>query len=117
MQLGEPRKAEETRQQLYENLNLSNGLGNETRIGDIMTKTGVKDTFQLHFIEWMQETYKKVGAAERKKALDESWKELQELRGTYGSMINPVWRFKGVFYRSSLLARGLTLTFAGPGAH
>ena len=80
MQLGEPRKAEETRQQLYENLNLSNGLGNETRIGDIMTKTGVKDTFQLHFIEWMQETYKKVGAAERKKALDESWKELQELQ-------------------------------------
>lgn len=54
------------------------------------TQSGVKDTFQLHFLDKLWNSYKKVrGVHKKQEALDAMIEDLPEI------IMSPVWRIKG----------------------
>jgi hypothetical protein len=65
-------------------------IGNQTRIKDLKTSTGIKDTYLDFFLDRMFTSYKKKrGITEKKKALDELVASLPEC------ILSPVWRING----------------------
>lgn len=66
------------------------GVGNQTKIKDLKTSTGTKDTYLEHFIEKLAGLYKnKKGAAAKKSALDAQSARMPT------NVLSPVWRIKG----------------------
>ncbi|PBK63272.1 hypothetical protein ARMSODRAFT_1024021 [Armillaria solidipes] len=66
-------------------------IGTETKLKTMWTESGVKDTYQLHFLQHLQNSFKKKrGAMNRQKALDEEIAALPE------NTSSPVWRIKGL---------------------
>jgi hypothetical protein len=69
-------------------------LGTQTKIKKMRTVSGLKDTFQLHFIEKLFSSYKnKCGLDARQAALDAQIAMLPTARTKLES---PVWRIKGM---------------------
>lgn len=65
-------------------------LDTKTKVQQMRTNTGVKDTYQLHFLERLFDSYKsKRGTANKQAALDAEINELPS------NITSPVWRIKG----------------------
>lgn len=65
-------------------------LHSKTRIGQMRTHTGIKDTFQLHFLDKLFDSHKnRRNDATKQSALDHAVASLPP------DIISPVWRIKG----------------------
>lgn len=66
-------------------------LDTKTKVKEMRTETGTKDTYQLHFLEKLFSSYsKKRGTASKQAALD------LELAKLPSNTTSPVWRIKGM---------------------
>lgn len=65
-------------------------LDTKTKIQKMRTSSGVKDTYQLHFLEKIFNSYKKKRGTESKQAALEA-----ELRTLPTNITSPVWRING----------------------
>ncbi|RXW18687.1 hypothetical protein EST38_g7167 [Candolleomyces aberdarensis] len=69
-------------------------VGTKTNVGKRQTNSGIKDRFQLHFLEQLFESYKGLrGPRAKEKALKTKLASLPE---NEDGMINPVWRVRGL---------------------
>lgn len=65
-------------------------LDTKTKVQQMRTSSGVKDTYQLHFLEKLFSSYKnKRGTQDKQTALDAEIKNLPD------DITSPVWRIKG----------------------
>ncbi|KAJ3967756.1 hypothetical protein EV361DRAFT_965326 [Lentinula raphanica] len=88
---GKPREKSETITQLRSYFIDAQMLGTKTKIKAAHTSSGVKDTFQEHFLDRLFNSYsKKRTTATRQAALD------QEIRNLPEEITSPVWRIKGL---------------------
>lgn len=66
-------------------------VGNQTKIRNMKTSTGLKDRYLDYFLDGMAASYKKKhGNSSKKQALDEFIQELPD------NVYSPVWRIKGM---------------------
>ncbi|PPQ85626.1 hypothetical protein CVT24_012671, partial [Panaeolus cyanescens] len=90
---GKPQRAHETTAQLHSYFADASKLGTQTQIKKARTKTGIKDTSQLHFLEGIFASYKNRRTVHTKQeALDA---KLASLPQDPTAMMNPVWRIRG----------------------
>ncbi|KAE9396390.1 hypothetical protein BT96DRAFT_824723, partial [Gymnopus androsaceus JB14] len=91
VKVGKLRNKEESTQQLRSYFDDAKRLGTKTKIKASRTASGVKDTFQEHFLERLFGSYTKKRKTETKQAaLDAEVKKLPE------ETTSPVWRIKGL---------------------
>ena len=65
-------------------------IGNKTKVGKMRTETGLKDTYQLFFLEKLFKSYQnKRGHELKQEALD------KELNSFPDIITSPIWRIKG----------------------
>ena len=90
-QLGKPRKKHETIAQLRSAFSTaSTTVNSKTALESQRTETGIKDTYQLHFMESLFASYKK------KRGKDNKMAALQAKAKTMpANTISPVWRING----------------------
>jgi hypothetical protein len=68
----------------------SKSVGNQTRIKQTKTESGVKDTYQQHFLDQLHDAYKqKRGAKAKEEALKAHLAQMQD------NPTSPVWRIAG----------------------
>lgn len=90
MQIGSLRKKQETTDKLASFFTEASKIGTKTKVADKRTEFGLKDTYQLFFLEKLFESYKgKRGRAAKQAALDARLAELPKIT------TSPVWRIKG----------------------
>lgn len=90
VQPGRKRNKDETASQLKSYFTMAATPDAKTKIAAERTKTGIKDTFQLVFLEGLFASYKNLrGYRAKQSALETAAAELPE------NTINPVWRIKG----------------------
>ncbi|PBK83841.1 hypothetical protein ARMGADRAFT_1048371 [Armillaria gallica] len=66
-------------------------VGTETKLKSMQTESGIKDTYQMHFLECLQNSFKKkCGAENCQRALDE------EIARLPSNTHSPVWHIKGL---------------------
>ncbi|KAJ7483665.1 hypothetical protein FB451DRAFT_1029349, partial [Mycena latifolia] len=92
MTIGRLRRKEETTDKLRSFFTLaSTQLDTKTKVKDLRTETGLKDKFQLVFIEKLFDSYKgKRGAATKRASLEAKLATLPE------NTMSPVWRIRGL---------------------
>jgi hypothetical protein len=74
---------------------LAGTVGNQTKIKDLKTQEGVKDTYLDHFLDKIAGSYKKKqGVVAKRTALEAQYARLPP------NVFSPVWRIKGVQSRS-----------------
>ncbi|KAF6750688.1 hypothetical protein DFP72DRAFT_991577 [Ephemerocybe angulata] len=94
---GTPRNAEQTKKMLSQFFESACQPGNMTSIKKSRTTTGVKDTFQLHFLNKLFDVTKGKRAEHTKQAaLDAAKAALPEQGKNPNKLISPVFRFKGL---------------------
>ena len=90
-QIGRPRHKKETTDQLKSMFAEASTIGNKTKVGKMWTETGLKDTYQLFFLDKLFKSYQnKRGCESKQEALD------KELNSFPDIITSPVWRIKGV---------------------
>ncbi|KAJ3841113.1 hypothetical protein F5878DRAFT_611129 [Lentinula raphanica] len=88
---GRPREKDETTTQLRSYFTAAKILGTKTKVRADHTSSGVKDTFQEHFLNRLFDSYSnKRTTAARQAALE------QEVRSMPEEVTSPVWRIKGL---------------------
>ncbi len=93
VQRGQPRERQETMHALESMFDMTKTLGNEGKISKMRTDTGVKDTYQLFFLDRIFSSYKKLKAKPRKEqALKSTIESLPE------TITSPVWRIRGWYF-------------------
>ncbi|KAJ3767096.1 hypothetical protein FB446DRAFT_822496, partial [Lentinula raphanica] len=86
-----PREKDETTTQLRSYFTAAKILGTKTKVKAEHTSSGVKDTFQEHFLNRLFDSYSnKRTTAARQAALE------QEVRSMPEEVTSPVWRIKGL---------------------
>jgi hypothetical protein len=92
LQIGEPRHKNETITELKSMFIDASTIGNQTKIKQRKTATGIKDTFLDSFLNRLAESYSKIrgGNSAKQYALDRVKETLPE------DVISPVWRIKGL---------------------
>lgn len=90
-QVGEHRTKERTTGILRSMFDHASTLDTKTKVKDMRTSTGTKDTFQLHFLEKLFSSYsKKRGTDNKQAALNAELAKLPQ------NVTSPVWRIKGM---------------------
>lgn len=90
MKIGEPQKQEQSITELKSMFTMASSIGNQSKIKEKKTATGLKDTYLKYFLEEMAASYKKKhGGNSKQQALDEFIQGLPE------NVYSPVWRIKG----------------------
>jgi hypothetical protein len=97
LQPGKPRYRKETLAVLRSYFTEACHLGTQTKIKTTRTQTGVKDTFQLHFLNKLFDSYKNRRTESTKQAALDT--QISQLPQDPEVMINPVWRVKGMLLR------------------
>lgn len=91
IQISRPRRKAETTATLDTMFNTAKTLDSKTRVKEMRTDSGVKDTHQLFFLEKLFKSYKGVsGRAQKQAALDKAIDALPD------SIITPTMRIKGM---------------------
>ncbi|KAJ7110365.1 hypothetical protein C8R43DRAFT_904377, partial [Mycena crocata] len=91
VKIGRPRTKEETTGQLRSYFDQATTLNTKTKVKEMRTASGIKDTFQLVFLEKLFNSYqKKRGRKARQDALDAQRQRLPEKTSS------PVWRIQGL---------------------
>lgn len=91
-QIGKLRSKKETTTQLRSYFDEATTLNTKTKVKDMRTASGIKDTFQLVFLEKLFDSYKsKRGRPARQAALNAAREKLPK------NTISPVWRIEGEF--------------------
>jgi hypothetical protein len=89
-QIGRPRRKEETTAQLKSMFEEASTLDSKTKVQNMCTESGIKDTHQMFFLEKLFKSYKgKRGRESKQAALDVELGSLPDI------IISPVWRIKG----------------------
>lgn len=71
---------------------LTEHVGNQTKVKNLKTATGVKDTYLDHFIDLINDSYKSATGPKAKQTT------LSQYTSTLPDNIySPVWRIKGMF--------------------
>lgn len=90
-QIGRPRCKEETTAQLGSMFEQASTVDTKTKVQNMRTESGVKDTYQMFFLDKLFRSYKKKRGQESKQAaLDREIESLPE------NITSPVWRIKGI---------------------
>lgn len=90
-QVGRPRNKDETVETLRTFYQEASTLNTKTKVGHMRTESGIKDTYQMHFLEKIFASYKgKRGAKAKQAALDAKLETMPQ------QTTSPVWRIKGV---------------------
>ena len=72
-------------------------VGTKTKVQNMRTETGIKDTHQMFFLDKLFKSYKsKRGRESKQTALDKEIKSLPDI------ITSPVWRIKGTSVFSQL---------------
>ncbi|KAF7975989.1 hypothetical protein HWV62_8148 [Athelia sp. TMB] len=88
---GRPRHKEETTTKLASMFEQASTLDTKTKVQSMRTETGIKDTFQMHFLDKLFKSYKgKRGRESKQAALD------REVDALPPFITSPVWRIKGL---------------------
>ncbi|KAJ2936113.1 hypothetical protein H1R20_g977, partial [Candolleomyces eurysporus] len=74
--------------------NPADHVGTQTKIKNARTRTGIKDTFQLHFLKEIFKSYKNCKTNATKTAALKA--KLSSLPQDPALMMNPIWRVKGL---------------------
>ncbi|KAI0723525.1 hypothetical protein C8Q76DRAFT_614464 [Earliella scabrosa] len=91
LKIGKKRTKEETGSQLRSYFEMASVPGTKTKIAKERTQTGIKDTFQLAFLNKLFDSYKgKRGMEAKQNALDAAIAALPT------NTTNPIWRIKGL---------------------
>ena len=91
VQIGRLRRKDETTKNLKSLFTEASKLGTQTKVKQMRTDSGVKDTYQMFFIDKIFRSYKKKrGTATKQAALDAQLEALPD------NITSPVWRIKGV---------------------
>lgn len=90
IQAGRPRKKEETEDKLKSFFEQASTLDTKTKVKKMRTDSGIKDTFQMHFLDKLFASYSKKRGPEHKEAALRA-----ELDRLPKNTINPLWRIKG----------------------
>jgi len=89
-QVGQPRHKEETTAQLKSMFEEAATLDTKTKVQNMRTASGVKDTYQMFFLDKLFKSYqKKRGREPKQAALDKELESLPDI------ITSPVWRIKG----------------------
>lgn len=92
-QVGEPCTKQRTIGILRSMFTQASTLDTKTKAKEMRTETGMKDTYQLHFLDKIFSSYsKKRGTAAKQASLD------AELEKLPMNTISPVWRIKGMYF-------------------
>lgn len=90
-QISRPRSKAETTTKLRSYFTEASTLHTKTKVQTMRTESGIKDTYQMHFLEQVFDSYKKKsGRASKQAALEAKLKQLP------ANILSPVWRIKGV---------------------
>jgi hypothetical protein len=90
VQIGRLRRKDETTERLKSLFAEASKLGTQTKVKQMRTDSGVKDTYQMFFIDKIFRSYKKKrGTATKQAALDAQLEALPD------NVTSPVWRIKG----------------------
>jgi hypothetical protein len=90
VQIGRLRQKDETTEKLKSLFAEASKLGTQTKVKQMKTDSGVKDTYQMFFIDKIFRSYKKKrGTATKQAALDAQLEALPD------DITSPVWRIKG----------------------
>jgi len=90
VQIGRPRHKVETTAQLKSMFTEASTLNSKTKVQAMRTESGVKDTYQMFFLDKLFRSYKKKRGRESKQAALE--KEIESLPDIITS---PIWRING----------------------
>ncbi|KAJ6503838.1 hypothetical protein C8R45DRAFT_894926 [Mycena sanguinolenta] len=91
VKIGRLRNKAETTDKLHSYFTEASTLDTKTKIQNLRTESGVKDTYQLFFIEKLFRSYKgKRGRSSKQAALDAALARLPQ------NTTSPVWRIKGL---------------------
>ncbi|KAI6144100.1 hypothetical protein BKA82DRAFT_4331110 [Pisolithus tinctorius] len=91
LKIGEPHQREQSIIELKSMFTMAATIGNQTKIKEKMTSTGLKDTYLEYFINGMAASCKRQqGSSSKQEALDVFIKGLPE------NVYSPVWRIKGL---------------------
>ncbi|KAF8232776.1 hypothetical protein L208DRAFT_1270350, partial [Tricholoma matsutake] len=86
----QPRKKDETVNQLCLYFKEASTLDTKTKVRKMQTESGIKDTYQMHFLDNLFNSYKKKRGQELKQTtLDNKLAELPD------QITSPVWHIKG----------------------
>jgi hypothetical protein len=88
-QIGKLRTKAETTAQLRTYFDEASTVNTKTKVKNMRTSSGIKDTFQLVFLEKLFESYKGKRGKARQEALDAKARSLPKVT------TSPVWRIKG----------------------
>ena|ERR1700733_1818270 len=92
-QIGRLRRKEETVDKLKSFFAEASKLGTQTKVKQMRTESGIKDTHQMFFIDKIFQSYKKKrGTASKQATLDAYLQTLPD------DITSPVWRIKGMHY-------------------
>lgn len=90
LQIGRPRRKEETTAQLRSMFEQASTIDTKTKVQNMRTQSGVKDTYQMFFLDKLFKSYKKKRGQESKQAaLD------REIESLPDNITSPVWRMEG----------------------
>ena len=90
LQIGRPRRKEETTAQLRSMFEQASTIDTKTKVQNMRTQSGVKDTYQMFFLDKLFKSYKKKRGQESKQAaLD------REIESLPDNITSPVWRIEG----------------------
>jgi len=90
VQIGRLRQKDETTDKLKSLFMEASKLGTQTKVKQMRTDSGIKDTYQMFFIDKIFRSYKKKrGKATKQAALD------AQLEAFPDNINSPVWRIKG----------------------
>ncbi|KAG5219769.1 hypothetical protein IMY05_C4770000700 [Salix suchowensis] len=96
--IGKLRSKHETVNSLQSQFIYASTPGSKTRVKAMRTETGIKDTYQLHFVEQLFDSVKgKRGEAAKQAAID------AKLRSFPSNVTSPVWRINGQSWPSHRL--------------
>jgi len=92
-QIGRLRRKEETVDQLKSFFTEASKLGTQTKVKQMRTESGIKDTHQMFFIDKIFQSHKKKrGTASKQATLDAYLQTLPD------DITSPVWRIKGTYH-------------------
>jgi hypothetical protein len=90
LQVGRPRHKEETTAKLKSMFEEASTIDTKTKVKSMRTASGLKDTYQMFFLEKLFKSYKgKRGRESKQAALDKETESLPD------NVTSPVWRIKG----------------------
>ncbi|KAH8081293.1 hypothetical protein BXZ70DRAFT_1068335 [Cristinia sonorae] len=91
LNIGKPRKKAETVKQLRSYFTQASTVDTKSTVAKMRTESGIKDTYQLFYLDKLFSSYKGKRQHERKTALDKLAKTMDP-----DKTMSPVWRIKGL---------------------